>query len=334
MQKPLVSLITPCYNTGLYIFRLLDSVLHQTYPNIEMWVIDDGSTDNSKEVIVSYIPKFVAKGYSLHYFYQENSGQSVAVQKGLELVKGKYLAWPDSDDFYSSSEAIEKMVSALDSASNEFAMVRTQELLLDELDLHVVGLNGENVKKKEDKSLFEDCLFCQNGFYFCPGAYMVDLEKLLESASWPMYSSKNAGQNWQLFLPVLWNYRCISIPEKLYSVLERRNSHSRGQYIGFENLVSKFTAYSDTILSTLDKIKGMPKDTCESYKKKIYNKYLKQFLMLAFRYGYISDFDTYYLQLGTNEFKYKLLKFFVHLRISKLVWKVYSICLKIKRKLK
>ena len=48
MQYPLVTFLTPCFNTGKYIHRLLDSVLKQTYPNIEMYVIDDGSTDNSK----------------------------------------------------------------------------------------------------------------------------------------------------------------------------------------------------------------------------------------------------------------------------------------------
>ena len=48
MQYPLVTLLTPCFNTGKYIHCLLDSVLKQTYPNIEMYVIDDGLTDNSK----------------------------------------------------------------------------------------------------------------------------------------------------------------------------------------------------------------------------------------------------------------------------------------------
>lgn len=64
MQKGLVSIITPCYNTGGVIHRLLDSVLEQDYPSISMLVIDDGSADNSKEVILSYIPLFEKKGYN------------------------------------------------------------------------------------------------------------------------------------------------------------------------------------------------------------------------------------------------------------------------------
>ena len=58
MKKDLVSLITPMYNTDKYIHRLLDSVLSQNYPSIEMIVIDDGSTDNSSIIVKSYIHLF------------------------------------------------------------------------------------------------------------------------------------------------------------------------------------------------------------------------------------------------------------------------------------
>ena len=102
MSQDLVSILTPCYNTGKYIHRLLDSVLSQTYSAIEMIVVDDGSTDNSKDIIKSYIPKFEARGYELKYLYQENSGQSVAIQKGLHLVNvwgiersGLLVGWSD-----------------------------------------------------------------------------------------------------------------------------------------------------------------------------------------------------------------------------------------------
>ena len=109
-NKGLVSLLTPCYNAGHLIGRLLDSVLSQTYPRVEMVVIDDGSTDCSAEIINSYVQKFSARGYSLQYYYQPNSGQSVAIRNGLRIITGEYLAWPDSDDFYATSDAIAKMV--------------------------------------------------------------------------------------------------------------------------------------------------------------------------------------------------------------------------------
>ena len=294
MPQSLVSLLTPCYNTGKYIHRLLDSVLNQSYSSIEMVVIDDGSADNSKDIILSYVDRFSQKGYSLKYLYQSNSGQSVAIQNGLQYVNGKYLAWPDSDDFYASNDAIEKMVSALENATDDFAMVRTQEQLLDENDLHRVGVFGLHVKENEEKSLFEDCLFVKKGYYFPPGAYMVNFQKLLNSTELPIFTAKNAGQNWQLMLPVLWNYRCFSIPEILYSVLVRSSSHSRGQYKGYEATVAKIDAYMQTILGTLDRIKGMDKKIREKYKIAIKNKYYTELMWLAIQYSQKKAFYKYY----------------------------------------
>ena len=97
MEVPLISMITPCYNSGSYVHRLLDSVLAQDYPAVEMYAVDDGSTDHTRQVIQTYIPLFEQRGYSLTYVYQEHAGQSEAINKGLKCVKGKYLVWPDSD---------------------------------------------------------------------------------------------------------------------------------------------------------------------------------------------------------------------------------------------
>ena len=63
MGKGLVNILTPAYNCASLITRLLDSVLEQTYPNIEMFVVDDGSTDDTANVVKSYINKFLDRGY-------------------------------------------------------------------------------------------------------------------------------------------------------------------------------------------------------------------------------------------------------------------------------
>ena len=305
MSQPLVTLLTPCFNTGKYIHRLLESVLNQTYSKIEMFVIDDGSTDDSKDIVFSYVERFVRKGYSLKYIFQHNSGQSVAIQNGLQYVNGKYLAWPDSDDFYAAKDAIEKMVIALENASDEFGMVRTQEQLVDENDLHRVGINGLRIRFFEEKSLFEDCLFAKNGYYFPPGAYMINFKKLLNSTELPIFTLKDAGQNWQLMLPVLWNYRCISIPEILYSVLIRESSHSRGQYKGYDATVAKIEAYLQTILGTLDRTKGMIQRVRDDYKIAINNKYYTELMILAIQHNHKNDFNSYYKKISNPTYYLK-----------------------------
>lgn len=282
MQKGLVSLLTPMYNARHNVHRLLDSVLRQTYPRIEMIVIDDGSTDNSSDIVSSYISRFQARGYTLRCVRQENSGQSVAIKNGLQMVHGEFLAWPDSDDFYAADEAIEKMVNVLAHSDEEFQMVRTQEAFVEEETLAPITIKGQHAHEEEDSSLFYDCLYAKNDYYYCPGAYMVRTEKLYEVTHFDIYTDKDAGQNLQLMLPILYKYRCKTILEPLYKVVVRKESHSRGQYKGFEAIKKRYASYLLTTVETLRRI-GMPQDEIELHAQRISTGYNHRLFPVAIR---------------------------------------------------
>lgn len=89
MKNELISIIIPVYNCQDYLKRCLDSVFSQDYRNYEVICIDDGSTDNSAQI---------AKEFGVRYYYQDNGGQAVARNKGIELAKGEWLCFVDSDD--------------------------------------------------------------------------------------------------------------------------------------------------------------------------------------------------------------------------------------------
>lgn len=316
MIKGLVSVLTPCYNTASYIHRLLDSILSQTYPFIEMIVIDDGSTDDSVGIVKQYIPKYEKRGYSLLCVRQENSGQSVAINNGLKRIKGEFLVWPDSDDYYISNEAIAKMVYRLINNPSEFAMVRTQEQLVEDGSFKVIRIAGLNAKEEESKSLFEDCLFGTNDYYFCPGAYMVRTIALQETTDMSIYTSKDAGQNWQLMLPILYSFRCLTIKEVLYAVVERKVSHSRGQYQGYEKGLHKISVYEKTILSTLDNIKSMPDIQRLNFKMRINNAYKMNRLYFHFinnqRNNFLEEYDSCEKLSGVDLLKMRWLYLFAY----------------------
>ena len=197
--------------------------------------------------------------------YQENSGQSVAIKIGLPLCNGEYLVWPDSDDYYSSDEALTQMVNVLASSSDEFQLVRTQGEVIDEITGKVIRLIGANAKEEEDKSLFDDCLLANNGLFFCSGAYMLKIETLRMLTNLNIYTEKNAGQNWQLLLPILYHYRCKTILKPLYTVVARTDSYSRGQCSGYDSSVRKYKSFFNTQIETLKRIKTFPKNKIESY---------------------------------------------------------------------
>lgn len=95
-QNHVVSIIIPTYNYGIYLPTAIQSCLNQTYKSIEIIVVDDGSTDDTKDIVKEF-------NDSVIYFYQKNSGVSAARNKGLELAKGDYLAFLDSDDYLTNN---------------------------------------------------------------------------------------------------------------------------------------------------------------------------------------------------------------------------------------
>lgn len=93
-----VSMVVPCYNKELYIGAMLESVLNQVWDNIELILVNDGSTDKTKDVILSYIPKFNKRGYDVKIIDQENGGCCKAVHTGLINMTGEYYCLVDADD--------------------------------------------------------------------------------------------------------------------------------------------------------------------------------------------------------------------------------------------
>lgn len=94
MENPLVSIIVPCYNQGDFLSEALQSVECQTYSNWECVIVDDGSTDNSKEVASS----FCRRDSRFIYIYQDNQGPSVARNNAIKKSHGEYILPLDGDD--------------------------------------------------------------------------------------------------------------------------------------------------------------------------------------------------------------------------------------------
>jgi len=94
-NSPLISLIVPVYNVKDFLKECLNSVLNQTYQNLEIIIINDGSTDGSEQICKDY----AKRDSRIILKHQKNSGLSAARNSGLKLAKGKYIAFVDSDDY-------------------------------------------------------------------------------------------------------------------------------------------------------------------------------------------------------------------------------------------
>ena len=125
IKRPELSVIIPVYNNEPYLEECLDSVIYHPFKDMEIIVVDDGSTDNSRDIIKKYIEKDAR--IKLHI--QENSGAACARNRAMELSRGRYIAFLDSDDFWFQNDTLKKMI--------DYA---------DRNDLYIVGAGLENYK--------------------------------------------------------------------------------------------------------------------------------------------------------------------------------------------
>ncbi len=93
---PTLSFVVPVYNVSPFLGRCLDSIINQTYTSFEIVAVDDGSTDNSADILAQYEEKYPD---FIRVFRKENGGLSDARNYGLERARGRYIAFVDSDDF-------------------------------------------------------------------------------------------------------------------------------------------------------------------------------------------------------------------------------------------
>jgi glycosyltransferase involved in cell wall biosynthesis len=115
MNNPLVSILIPVYNTEKYVAEAIESALNQTYKNIEIIIVDDGSTDKSWEIIESYRQKYPDK---IKTYRQKNKGACAARNKAFELSSGQYIQYLDADDLL-APDKIEHQIKYFDGSGND-----------------------------------------------------------------------------------------------------------------------------------------------------------------------------------------------------------------------
>ena len=121
--RPTVSVVIPTYNYGRYICETIDSALAQTYKPLEVIVVDDGSTDDTRERLAAYSDR-------IRYILQKNSGPAAARNTGIVAAQGEFVALLDSDDLW-LPEKVERQV-ALYLREQDAGIVATQRFAIDE----------------------------------------------------------------------------------------------------------------------------------------------------------------------------------------------------------
>lgn len=153
-ESPLVSVIIPTYNRADLIGETLDSVLAQTYANWECIVVDDGSSDNTEQVVKSYVNKDSRFRYYKRPQDRQKGGNTCR-NIGFELSKGEFICWLDSDDLFVKNK-IEFQIKKL--IHTEYLVSVTQTHKFKDDKNNFFGNWSENIKSEK---LTEDLILCK-----------------------------------------------------------------------------------------------------------------------------------------------------------------------------
>lgn len=203
MHKSLVSVIVPVYNGARYLRQALDSALAQTYPNLEVVVIDDGSTDTSREVIASYGPR-------LGVIEQANSGVAVARNAGIRASRGEFISFLDQDDWW-HPQKIARQVEVLQ-ADAAVALVHTDLCHYDEVSGQLVPRCNSGRPDLLSGSCYERLL---HGNAICNSTVMVRRAVLDEVGLLDTTMGRNTVQDYDLWLRIAKRWKLAYIEEKL-----------------------------------------------------------------------------------------------------------------------
>lgn len=248
--NPLVSIITPCYNGEKFVARYFESILAQTYTNMELIFINDGSEDKTEEIALSYKEKLERRGIRFIYEYQKNAGQAAALNRGLKHFTGEYLTWPDSDDVM-KKECIEKKVDFLEKNPQYGLCVCKTEIVNENAPNIVAGIYERVIPTGTD-NFFEDIIFLNN-VYLVPGGYMLRANTVLSTIPEREIYTGRGGQNVQMLLPVLYQYKCGYIQEVLNTYFVRKESHSHN-VINSKEIIEQIKLYETILFETLKRV--------------------------------------------------------------------------------
>ncbi len=212
MQKSdsLVSVVITCYNYGKYLSGCLESVLAQTYRNIEIIVVNDGSTDITEEVINKYLPD-----PRIRYVKQENSGQARAKNVGIKNSSGEFIAFLDADDIW-RKDKLEKQMPYFSNSS--VGVVYSIAKYIDENGSPFAYTLESKYLRPQSGSVTEN-LYLDN---FIPFSSAVVRSKCFEEG-YLFDESIKMGIDWDLWLRISVNYMFELVDEPL---LNYRIGHS------------------------------------------------------------------------------------------------------------
>lgn len=220
--KPLVSVIIPMYNVKGYIVETINSVLNQTYKNLEIIIIDDGSIDGSKELV----QKIMVNNNNILYYYQTNKGVSAARNTGLKYSTGELIAFLDSDDLW-AKDKIEKQIDKIIKVDADACYCGTIDYFEDRK-----AYVKEAIQYFDGKILIP---FLKDKFWGQTGTWIIR-KNLIKENNILFNESCNWGEDFEFFFKVMALGKVTYVEDYLFIYRRRGNSLSKFSFSKFQEI--------------------------------------------------------------------------------------------------
>ena len=249
-MNKLVSIVSPCYNGEAYVERFINSIISQTYRPLELIIVNDGSTDKTEEIVLSFKEKLENDQITLKYLKKQNGGLGSAINDGLKLTTGEYLIWPDSDDFL-MPESISKRVAFLENNPG-FGFVQSDGRTYIEGSLEGKGVINAIVRK--DGWMFDNII--SGNVVYTPCGWMLKMSAFLEVNPNKEIFPSRYGQDIQMLLPISAKFKCGHLKEVLYGRVDRPQSLSKQVWKGDDAWKKRILGLEEIYVETLKSIGG------------------------------------------------------------------------------
>jgi glycosyltransferase involved in cell wall biosynthesis len=265
-----ISAIIPTYNYGRFLREAIDSVLAQTYPVLELIVVDDGSTDDTPQILASY-------GDRVRAIFQTNGGVGVARNRGIAQARGEYVAFLDSDDVWLSRK-LEKEIALFD-ADPDLGLVHSGAETFDNSGKTlVVSLSGM------EGWIGPELLRLDQTVIAAPGSGTIVPKRIAEEIG-GFDPELQPSEDWDFCYRIATRYRVGFVPE----VLVRYRMHGSGIHLNIPRM-------ENGMLMALEKAFRSPDPAVQSLRKHAYGRIHRILAGCYFQRGEIRNFFRHMLK--------------------------------------
>jgi glycosyltransferase involved in cell wall biosynthesis len=230
MNKPFFTIIVPTYNRAGLISKTIDSISQQRYPNFEIIIVDDGSTDNTETIVKPLLQE------NIHYVKKENSERAAARNFGTKLAKGDYISWFDSDDIMLPNHLEEALAMLIQHPGTEifalsFSIATSALTTLRQVILPGPSCNGDMYK--------QNILACNPVFVRKDIALQFPFDET---------RALSASEDYELWLRLAANFTIYTSPV-LTSTLIEHNERSVNVALPQQQIINRFETFLQIVLN-------------------------------------------------------------------------------------